>query len=72
MKKNINNEENKKYLWFMKFLIMPEYDLLKIEIELSKKLAKILIIFEKIKCVSLTIILNGNSIKLAKGYLCRL
>ena len=29
--------ENKKYLWLIKFLTIPAYDLLKIEIELSKK-----------------------------------
>ena len=51
---------------------MPAYDLLKIEIEISKKLAKRFMTFEKIKYVNLTIILNGNSIKLAKGYLCKL
>ena len=37
IKTNINNEEEKKYLWFIKFLTIPAYDLLKIEIELSKK-----------------------------------
>ena len=40
MEKKINNEENKKYLWFMKFLIMPEYDLSKniVEIPCSAKI----------------------------------
>ena len=67
----IKNDENKKYRWFIKFLIELLLDLLKREIKLAIILAKTLIIVLKNIFISFTDILKGNSIKFAMGFLCK-